>query len=115
MRLSTQQLNTIVTTSPTVAGEDTLVWLYGSRLDDTRHCGIFWSKIRAQWKIHLFPWSEPRPNYWNSYNESNIVFIFSAQLVPEAQNAWGSSPQSQCSANLQCPQHAEGKAQPDSL
>ena len=34
MRLTTQQLNTIVTTSPTVAGEDTLVWLYGSRLDD---------------------------------------------------------------------------------
>ena len=78
MRLTTQQLNTIVTTSPTVAGEDTLVWLYGSRLDDTRHCGIFWSKIRAQWKIHLFPWSEPKQNYWKSHNKSNTVQTFTA-------------------------------------
>ncbi len=39
MRLTTEQINTIVTTSRTVAGVDTLVWLYGSRLDDTRHGG----------------------------------------------------------------------------
>ena len=39
MRLTTQQINTIVSISRTVAGVDTLVWLYGSRLDDTRHGG----------------------------------------------------------------------------
>jgi predicted nucleotidyltransferase len=39
MRLTTEQINTIVNTSRSVAGEDTLVWLYGSRLDDTRHGG----------------------------------------------------------------------------
>ena len=39
MRLTTEQINTIVTTSRTVAGVDALVWLYGSRLDDTRHGG----------------------------------------------------------------------------
>ena len=39
MRLTTEQINTIVTTSRTFAGVDALVWLYGSRLDDTRHGG----------------------------------------------------------------------------
>jgi hypothetical protein len=39
MRLTTEQINTIVNTSRTVAGVDALVWLYGSRLDDTRHGG----------------------------------------------------------------------------
>ncbi len=39
MWLTTQQINTIFTTSSTIVGVDTLVWLYGSRLDDTRHGG----------------------------------------------------------------------------
>jgi len=39
MRLSTEQINTIVTTSRAVAGLDAIIWLYGSRLDDTRHGG----------------------------------------------------------------------------
>lgn len=39
MRLTTQQLNTIVDTSRAVAGQKTLVWLFGSRLDDTRYGG----------------------------------------------------------------------------
>ena len=39
MRLTTDQINTIVTTCRTIAGASTLVWLYGSRLDDTRHGG----------------------------------------------------------------------------
>jgi hypothetical protein len=36
MRLTTEQINTIITTCCAVAGEGALVWLYGSRLDDTR-------------------------------------------------------------------------------
>lgn len=39
MRLSAEQINTIVTTCRAVAGANALVWLYGSRLDDTRHGG----------------------------------------------------------------------------
>ena len=39
MRLSTAQINTIVNTCRAVAGVNVLVWLYGSRLDDTRHGG----------------------------------------------------------------------------
>jgi predicted nucleotidyltransferase len=39
MRLSIEQINTIVSTSRAVAGVGALVWLYGSRLDDTRHGG----------------------------------------------------------------------------
>ena len=39
MRLSAEQINTIVTTCRNVAGASALVWLYGSRLDDTRHGG----------------------------------------------------------------------------
>ena len=39
MRLSIEQINTIVSTSRAVAGVDALVWLYGSRLDDRRHGG----------------------------------------------------------------------------
>ncbi|MEI6756637.1 MAG: nucleotidyltransferase domain-containing protein [Chlorobium sp.] len=39
MRLSTEQINTIIHTSRDVAGPSALVWLYGSRLDDKRHGG----------------------------------------------------------------------------
>ena len=39
MRLTTDQINTIVKTCRAVAGASALVWLYGSRLDDTRHGG----------------------------------------------------------------------------
>jgi len=39
MRLTTEQINTIVTTCRAFAGEGALVWLYGSRLNDTRHGG----------------------------------------------------------------------------
>ncbi len=39
MRLTTEQINIIVNTSRAVAGLDAIIWLYGSRLDDTRHGG----------------------------------------------------------------------------
>ena len=39
MRLSTEQINTIVSICRSIAGGDVLIWLYGSRLDDTRHGG----------------------------------------------------------------------------
>jgi predicted nucleotidyltransferase len=39
MRLSFEQINTIVQTCRALAGANALVWLYGSRLDDTRHGG----------------------------------------------------------------------------
>ncbi len=39
MRLTTDQINTIVKTCRAVAGTSALVWLYGSRLDDTCHGG----------------------------------------------------------------------------
>lgn len=39
MRLTTEQINTIVNTSRAVAGFDAIIWLYGSRLDDRRHGG----------------------------------------------------------------------------
>ena len=39
MRLTPQQIETIVNTSRAVAGVNVRVWLYGSRLDDTRHGG----------------------------------------------------------------------------
>ena len=39
MRLSTEQITTIVDTTCLIAGPNARVWLYGSRLDDTRHGG----------------------------------------------------------------------------
>ncbi len=39
MRLTKEQVNTIVKICHTIAGENSTVWLYGSRLDDNRHGG----------------------------------------------------------------------------
>jgi predicted nucleotidyltransferase len=39
MRLSKEQVNTIVSTCRLLAGEGSRVMLYGSRLDDSRHGG----------------------------------------------------------------------------
>ena len=39
MRLSTEQITTIVDTTCLIAGANARVGLYGSRLDDTRHGG----------------------------------------------------------------------------
>jgi len=39
MRLKKEQVNTIVKICRTIAGENSTVWLYGSRLDDNRHGG----------------------------------------------------------------------------
>ncbi len=53
MRLTTKQINTIVTTCRTFAGASALVWLYGSRLDDTRHGGDIDLLIEPQVSINL--------------------------------------------------------------
>lgn len=39
MRLNTQQITTIVNAAKVVAGNDVRIWLYGSRLDDSRRGG----------------------------------------------------------------------------
>ncbi|MEI6653123.1 MAG: nucleotidyltransferase domain-containing protein [Chlorobiaceae bacterium] len=53
MRLTTEQINTIVTTCRTFAGDGALVWLYGSRLDDTRHGGDIDLLIEPQESVNL--------------------------------------------------------------
>lgn len=53
MRLTTEQINTIVTTCRAFAGESALVWLYGSRLDDTRHGGDIDLLIEPQESVNL--------------------------------------------------------------
>jgi hypothetical protein len=53
MRLTTEQINTIVTTCRAIAGAGALVWLYGSRLDDTRHGGDIDLLIEPQESINL--------------------------------------------------------------
>ncbi len=53
MRLTTEQINTIVTTCRAFAGEGALVWLYGSRLDDTRHGGDIDLLIEPQESVNL--------------------------------------------------------------
>jgi len=39
MRLTHEQVSTIIQTIRSVAGQDAKVWLYGSRLDDSRRGG----------------------------------------------------------------------------
>ena len=39
MRISPQQIATIIHTARSVVGQDTQVWLFGSRLDDSRKGG----------------------------------------------------------------------------
>ena len=39
MRISPRQIATILQTTRSIAGQDTQVWLFGSRLDDTRKGG----------------------------------------------------------------------------
>jgi predicted nucleotidyltransferase len=39
MRLTPEQVSTIIQTTRSIAGQDAKVWLYGSRLDDTRRGG----------------------------------------------------------------------------
>ena len=39
MRLTSEQVHTIIQTTRSIAGEGASVWLYGSRLDDTRRGG----------------------------------------------------------------------------
>ena len=53
MRLTTEQINTIVTTCRAVAGASALVWLYGSRLDDTRHGGDIDLLIEPEERVNL--------------------------------------------------------------
>jgi len=53
MRLTTEQIKTIVTTCRAFAGEGALVWLYGSRLDDTRHGGDIDLLIEPQKSVNL--------------------------------------------------------------
>lgn len=53
MRLTTEQINTIVTTCRTVAGASALVWFYGSRLDETRHGGDIDLLIEPQESVNL--------------------------------------------------------------
>jgi predicted nucleotidyltransferase len=53
MRLTTEQINTIITTCRAVAGASALVWLYGSRLDDTRHGGDIDLLIEPEESVNL--------------------------------------------------------------
>ena len=39
MRITPQQISTIIQTTRSIAGENAQVWLFGSRLDDTRKGG----------------------------------------------------------------------------
>ena len=39
MRLTTQQIDSIILTTRSIAGQHAKVWLYGSRLDDARRGG----------------------------------------------------------------------------
>lgn len=39
MRISPKQIATIIQTTRSIAGQDAQVWLFGSRLDDTRKGG----------------------------------------------------------------------------
>jgi predicted nucleotidyltransferase len=39
MRLTKEQINTIVNTCRAVAGLNAIIWIYGSRLDDSSHGG----------------------------------------------------------------------------
>jgi hypothetical protein len=69
MRLSIEQINTIVSTCRAVEGVNALVWLYGSRLDDGRHGGdidllMYWSKTPAHRIILLSPSSALKQNNW---------------------------------------------------
>ena len=53
MRLTTEQINTIITTCRAFAGAGALVWLYGSRLDDTRHGGDIDLLIEPEESVNL--------------------------------------------------------------